>query len=201
MTIKRIDHIAVVVTNIEEAQTFYRDALGMQVTHIEQVDDQEVIAAFLPAGDSELELVEPITGTSGVARYLAKRGPGVHHIALEVDSIEETLAVLKAQGVRLIDEEPTIGSGGKKIAFIHPKSAFGVLIELYETTPEEPERRADILEDLRTRFEVERQALSAGMSAFLRTLRAASRAEVEDTGDGPAAIVLKAEGEVIDEEE
>jgi hypothetical protein len=108
--------------------------------------------------------------------------------------------VLRAQGVRLIDEEPTIGSGGKKIAFIHPKSAFGVLIELYETTPEEPERRADILEDLRSRFEVERQALSAGMSAFLRTLRAASRAEVEDTGDGPA-IVLKAEGEVIDEEE
>lgn len=195
MPVKRIDHIAIVVPDIEAAQSFYRDALGLEVIHIEQVDDQDVIAAFMLAGNSEVELVEPLTDTSGVGRFLAKRGPGIHHIALEVDSLEATLAQLKARGVRLIDQEPTIGSGGKKVAFIHPKSTSGVLIELYETTPEESERRADILEDLRSRFDVERRAISAGLSAFLGQLRAIG---LQASG---RAIKLKAEGEILDEEE
>jgi len=175
MSIKRIDHIAIVVPNIEEALGFYQDTLGLQLTHIEEVPEQEVIAAFLPAGESEIELVEPVNETSGVARFMAKRGPGIHHICIEVDNIEAALARFKARGVELINEEPSIGSGGKKIAFVHPRSASGVLIELYETTPEEPERRAATLEDLRTRLEVERQAMAAGISAFLHSLREAVR--------------------------
>src|SRR5574341_2547731 len=95
MAIKRIDHIAVVVPDIEEAHKFYRIALGLEVTHIEQVEGQEVIVAFMPAGNSEIELVEPVNESSGVARFLARRGAGIHHIALEVDSIEDTLAQLK----------------------------------------------------------------------------------------------------------
>lgn len=199
MTIKRIDHIAIVVPDIEEAQSFYRDALGLAVDYVEQVEGQEVIVAFMPAGNSEIELVEPVNETSGVAKFLAKHNAGIHHIALEVDSIEETLARLKAHDVQLIDEEPTIGSGGKKIAFVHPKSTFGVLIELYESTPEEPQRRAQIMDDLISRFEIERRALAAGWTAFLKGLRVVSK-----TGNGGAvggkAITLKAEGEIIDEE-
>ncbi len=171
MSIKRIDHIAIVVPDIEEALSFYQDILGLKLTHIEEVLDQEVIVAFLPAGDSEIELVEPITDTSGIARYMAKRGAGVHHICIEVDDIENSLAQLKERGVELIDETPSIGSGGKKIAFVHPHSAFGVLVELYETTPEEPARRAAALEGLQERLDVERQAMAAGVSAFLSTLR------------------------------
>jgi methylmalonyl-CoA/ethylmalonyl-CoA epimerase len=90
------------------------------------------LIAFLPTGDSEVELVKPTTDTSGIARYLAKRGPGLHHICLEVENIEAALARLKEKGIQLINEEPTIGAGGKKIAFIHPKSTGGVLVELYE---------------------------------------------------------------------
>ena len=202
MAIKRIDHIAIVVSNIEEAQAFYRDALGLEATHIEQVDDQEVIVAFMPAGDSEIELVEPINDTSGVAKFLAKHGPGIHHICLEVDSVEKTLADMKARGAQLIDEEPTIGSGGKKIAFAHPKSTFGVLIELYESTPEEPVRRANILEELSARLDVERQAVSAGFSTFVQVLRESIGIEqgqdaVTRNGRG---ITIKAEGEIIEEE-
>jgi methylmalonyl-CoA epimerase len=184
MSIKRIDHIAIVVPNIEEALAFYQDTLGLQLTHIEEVADQEVIVAFLPAGDSEIELVEPINNTSGIARYMSKHGPGIHHICIEVDDIETALAQLKGHGVELIDEEPAIGSGGKKIAFVHPHSAFGVLFELYETTPEEPERRAAILEGLQDRLDVERKAMAAGVSAFLRTLRRTVRA-----GSAPGIVI------------
>jgi methylmalonyl-CoA/ethylmalonyl-CoA epimerase len=133
MAVKRIDHIAVVVDNIETSLAFWRDALGMDMTHLEEVREQESIVAFLPTGGSEVELVKPTTETSGVAKYLAKRGPGMHHICLEVDNLEEMLADMKAKGVRLINETPTIGAGGKKIAFIHPSSANGVLVELYQT--------------------------------------------------------------------
>jgi methylmalonyl-CoA/ethylmalonyl-CoA epimerase len=171
LPIKRIDHIAIVVPNVEEAANFYQDALGLKVTHVEQVDRQDVIVAFLPAGESEIELVEPVSDTSGVSKFLGKRGPGVHHLCLEVDNLEDTLARLKDKGIQLIDEQPTIGSGGKKIAFIHPRNTFGVLIELYEATAEEPLIRASILDEMRTRFVVERQAVSAGVSAFLRSLR------------------------------
>jgi methylmalonyl-CoA epimerase len=201
MTIRRIDHIAIVVPDIEEAQRFYEDALGMRVEHIEQMDDQEVIVAFLPAGDSEIELVEPLTTTSGVAKFLDKRGPGIHHICVEVDDLDKKLAELKAKGVHLINEEATIGSAGKRIAFIHPRSAFGVLVELYESRPEEPALRADILGEMWARFDVERQAVSAAFSAFVRGLREeriGSPTGGSAVGDGKG-IRLKAEGEVLEE--
>jgi methylmalonyl-CoA epimerase len=177
MPIKRIDHIAIVVPDIEQAQSFYEGALGMKVGHVERVDDQEVIVAFLPAGESEIELVEPLGGDSGVGKYLAKRGAGIHHIALEVDDLTAMLARLKEKNVRLINEEPTIGSGGKKIAFIHPESTFGVLVELYESTPEESTLRARALADLRTRLSTGGRVASAAFSAFVRALRESSGRE------------------------
>lgn len=181
MTVKRIDHIAIVVPNIEEALDFYKDALGLQLAHTERVEEPEdVIVAFMPAGESEIELVEPVDDESGVARYLDKRGPGIHHICLEVDDIHEALARLKARGVELIDEEPTIGSGGKLIAFAHPRSANGVLVELYQLTEEEQQRRNDVVDDIRERLTVEGQAVAAGLSAFVRALRSdAGRSEDE----------------------
>ncbi len=169
--IRRIDHIAIVVEDIEEALAFWQESLGLEVSHVEEVPDQESIVAFLPAGESEIELVEPTTGTSGVARYLAKRGPGMHHLCLEVEAIEPVLTRLKDRGVRLINEEPIIGTGGKKIAFIHPKSAFGVLVELYELTPEEPQRRLEAMRRLRRRLAINSQAAREGIFTFLRTLR------------------------------
>ena len=132
MTIKKINHVAIVVPDIDAALAFWRDALGMELSHVKEVPEQETQVAFLPAGDSEVELVQPTTETSGMARYMEKRGPGMHHVCLEVDDIEAMLAQLKAKGVQLINEEPTVGAGGRKIAFIHPKSAGGVLVELYE---------------------------------------------------------------------
>ena len=131
MTIKRIDHIAIVVENLERALAVYRDALGMRVTAVKEMPEQDVMMAFLPAGDSEIELLEPIHPDSGIAKYLAKRGEGLHHICLEVDDIEGTLADLKTRGAQLIDETPKQGAYGR-IAFIHPKGAPGVLIELID---------------------------------------------------------------------
>ena len=130
--IKKIDHIAIVVEDIEDALEFWHDALGLELSHVEDVPNQESVVAFLPAKESEVELVKPTSDNSGVARYLKKRGPGMHHICFVVDDIAHTLARLKEKGIQLINEEPTIGAGGKKIAFIHPKSTGGVLVELYE---------------------------------------------------------------------
>ena len=133
MAVIRIDHIAIVVEDIGEARGFYEEALGLNLTHVENVEEQESIVAFFPTGGSEIELVQPTSNDSGVARYLAKRGPGIHHICLEVNDIQATLDDLKARGVELINETPTTGSGGKQIAFIHPRSTSGVLIELYQS--------------------------------------------------------------------
>ena len=130
--IKRIDHIAIVVPDVDQALEFWRDTLGLPLTGVENVAEQQSQVAFLPAGDSEVELVKPTTETSGVARFLAKRGPGLHHICFEVDDIDATLAALKARGTRLIDETPREGAGGKRLAFVHPESTNGVLVELYE---------------------------------------------------------------------
>ncbi len=130
--IKRMDHIAIVVKDIDSALGFWRDALGLELTQVEEVPEQQSTVAFLPMGDSTLELVQPTTEASGVARFLTKRGPGLHHLCVEVDDLEQMLARLKARGLRLIDETPRPGSGGKKLAFIHPDSAQGVLVELYE---------------------------------------------------------------------
>jgi methylmalonyl-CoA/ethylmalonyl-CoA epimerase len=130
--IKRINHIAIVVDDIDEALTFWRDALGLQLDQIEDVPEQGSMVAFLPTGESEVELVQPTSEDTGVARYLQKRGPGMHHICFEVEDIQTSLEQLKSKGVRLINESPITGAGDKKIAFIHPESAYGVLVELYE---------------------------------------------------------------------
>lgn len=178
MTIKRIDHIAIVVEDIDAALNFWQDALGLDLSHVEEVTEQEARVAFLPSGESEVELVEPTTDTSGVAKYLTKRGAGMHHICFEVDDIRETLAQLKLRGVQLINEEPTIGTGGKKIAFIHPKSTHGVLVELYEMTPEEPRRRSRIIRNMRRQLAMQGYAARAGLREFVRAWR--TRTEQKD---------------------
>jgi methylmalonyl-CoA epimerase len=131
MTIKKIDHIAIVVEHLDTALTVYRDALGMTVTDVREMPEQDVKMAFLPTGDSEIELLEPLSADSGIGKYLAKRGEGLHHVCLEVDDIDATLADLKAKGAQLIDEKPRRGAFGR-IAFIHPKGAHGVLVELVQ---------------------------------------------------------------------
>jgi len=130
--IKRIDHIAIVVEDIDAALGFWRDTLGLPLDHVRDVPEQQSIVAFLPSGESEVELVKPTTGDSGAARFLQKRGPGMHHICFEVDDVQAFLLNLKEKGVRLIHETAQIGTDGKKIAFIHPESTHGVLVELYE---------------------------------------------------------------------
>lgn len=138
MTIKKIDHIGIVVHDIEAALRIYRDVLGLELTRAESVPEQAAKVAFLPAGESEIELVEPTANDGGIARYLVKHGEGIHHICLEVDDIETMLAQLAAQGMELIDEKPRAGHDGQRYAFVHPKSAHGVLIELYERSPIPP---------------------------------------------------------------
>jgi methylmalonyl-CoA/ethylmalonyl-CoA epimerase len=130
--IKRLDHVAIVVDDIETALHFWRDTLGLELDHIEDVPEQKSQVAFLPLAQSEIELVKPTTNESGIARYLEKRGPGMHHLCFEVDDIQAKLDQMKAQGVRLINETATVLDNGKKMAFIHPESANGVLVELYE---------------------------------------------------------------------
>lgn len=130
--VKRIDHVAIVVEDMEAALSFWRDTLGLDLDHVEEVPDQKSTVAFMPSGGSEVELVRPTTGDSGIARFLQKRGPGVHHICFEVEDLDSALAELKQKGVKLINEAPLAGSGGKKLAFVHPSSANGVLVELYE---------------------------------------------------------------------
>ncbi len=143
--IKKIDHVALVVEDIDAALAFWRDALGLALDHIEQVPREKSAIAFLPVGGSEVELVQPTDPESGVAKYLEKRGAGMHHLCLEVDDIEAMLAQLQARGVQLIHETPVVADNGKKYAFIHPKAAFGVLTELYEL-PRGPARVFPVLE-------------------------------------------------------
>jgi len=130
--IKKINHVAVVVPDIEGALGFWRDSLDIQLDHIQDVPQEKSAVAFLPVGDSEIELVQPTSDDSGVARYLEKRGPGMHHLCLEVEDIESVLSKLKNKGIQLIHEIPVAGQDGRKYAFIHPKAANGVLVELYE---------------------------------------------------------------------
>jgi methylmalonyl-CoA/ethylmalonyl-CoA epimerase len=131
-SIKSINHVAVVVDDMEKALSFWRDALGMQLHELRDVPAEKSQVAFLPLAGSEVELVTPTTDDSGIAKYLAKRGPGMHHLCLEVDDIVGMLAQLQAKGVRLINEEPRVAADGKRYAFIHPESTSGVLVELYE---------------------------------------------------------------------
>lgn len=138
--VTKINHIAIVVPTLEEGTTFWADALGLSVSKIEDVPEQAVRVAFLPIGDSNIELLEPTTADSGVARYLENRGPGLHHICLEVDDIEAALEQLRQANIPLIDEMPRVGQGGVKLAFIHPKGTGGTLVELYEVPrPAQPQ--------------------------------------------------------------
>lgn len=131
-SIKKINHVAVVVDDMEKALSFWQDALGMELHELRDMPAEKSQVAFLPLEGSEVELVVPTTDDSGIAKYLTKRGPGMHHICLEVDDIVGMLAQLRDNGVRLINEEPRTGADGKKYAFIHPESTSGVLVELYE---------------------------------------------------------------------
>jgi methylmalonyl-CoA/ethylmalonyl-CoA epimerase len=130
--VKQINHVAVVVDDMEKALGFWRDALGMDLQELRDVPAEKSQVAFLPLPGSEVELVRPTTDDSGIAKYLAKRGPGMHHICLEVDDIDEMLKQLRSKQIRLINEEPRIAADGKKYAFIHPESTAGVLVELYQ---------------------------------------------------------------------
>ena len=129
--IKKIDHIAVVVPDLEEARRFWVEALGLKVERVDSVPEEAVDIAFLPVGDSEIELLQPTDPESGVAKYLAKRGAGMHHLCFEVDDIDATLDRLRAAEIPLITETAKV-SEGKKYAFVHPKGTGGVLVELYE---------------------------------------------------------------------
>jgi methylmalonyl-CoA/ethylmalonyl-CoA epimerase len=129
--VKKINHIAVVVEDIQSSLVFWEDALGIKMSKVEDVPAQKAKVAFLPVGDGKVELVQPTDPESGTAKFLSEHGGGVHHLCLEVDDINGMLAQLKEKGIRLINESP-LEMEGRKIAFIHPKSAGGVLVELYE---------------------------------------------------------------------
>ena len=126
----RLDHVGIAVADAAAATSFYRDRLGLQVAHVEHVASQQVRAHFLPAGECLLELLEATAPASPIAKFLARRGPGLHHVALAVDDIHGALAELKAAGVRLIDDSPRPGAEGALVAFLHPSAAEGVLVEL-----------------------------------------------------------------------
>lgn len=128
----KVDHIGIATRSIEESLSFWRDALGLEVKHTETVEEQGVNVAMLPAGEPRVELLEPTGPASPVAKFLEKRGPGIHHVAVRVDDIRASLARLKREGARLIDEEPRVGAGGCLVAFIHPSASGGVLLELVE---------------------------------------------------------------------
>jgi methylmalonyl-CoA/ethylmalonyl-CoA epimerase len=132
----KIDHIGIATNNIGEAARFYLESLGLQMNHTEEVASQKVRVAMLPLGECRVELLEPTSEDSPISKFLAKRGPGIHHIAVRVEDIRRSLADLKQKGARLIDEQPRTGAGGCLVAFIHPSSTGGVLLELVERARE-----------------------------------------------------------------
>lgn len=125
-----LDHVGIAVADVDEALAFYREALGLEVTGVETVASQQVRARFVAAGGATLELLEATAETSPIARFVARRGPGLHHVTLRVDDLAAALARLRAHGARLIDETPRAGAEGALVAFVHPSSAHGVLVEL-----------------------------------------------------------------------
>ncbi|HOF76652.1 MAG TPA: methylmalonyl-CoA epimerase, partial [Smithellaceae bacterium] len=132
MKVLKIDHIGIAVKSIDEAKNLYSGLLGLNHEGSETVAEQKVTTAFFPVGDTEVELLEPTSLDGPIAKYIEKNGEGIQHIAFRVENIEEALAELKTKGIQLIDEKPRRGAGGAKIAFLHPKSTFGVLVELCE---------------------------------------------------------------------
>ena len=129
----KINHLGIATKDIGEALKFWEDALGLENVHTETVEDQKVRVAMLPIGESRIELLEPTSEDSPISKFLEKRGGGIHHIAVEVEDIEAALAKLKREGMRLIDEKPRIGAEGCLVAFVHPSSANGVLLELVQS--------------------------------------------------------------------
>jgi methylmalonyl-CoA/ethylmalonyl-CoA epimerase len=136
-----LDHVGIAVRDLEEALRFYRDALGLEIDQPEEVASQRVRAHFVPVGESALELLEATAPESAIARFVEKRGPGLHHVALRVDDIHAALADLKARGVRLIDEQPRPGAHHSLVAFLHPSSTHGVLVELKQIVGTNAPRR------------------------------------------------------------
>jgi methylmalonyl-CoA epimerase len=128
----KISHLGIATKNIDEALKFWQDALGLRNVHMETVEDQKVRVAMLPIGDTNIELLEATTDDSPIAKFIEKRGGGIHHVAVEVENIEESLAKLKRTGARLIDESPRLGAENCLVAFVHPSSANGVLLELIQ---------------------------------------------------------------------
>ena len=129
----KINHLGIATKRIDEALKFWEDALSLENVHTEVVEDQKVRVAMLPIGESRIELLEPISDDSPISKFLEKRGGGIHHIAVEVEDIEASLARLKEMGMRLIDETPRFGAEGCLVAFVHPASTNGVLLELVQT--------------------------------------------------------------------
>ena len=130
--LEKIDHIGIAVKSVKETGELLSNILGLKVAGEEIVEEQKVKVAFLPLGDSELELLESTSPEGPIARFIEKKGEGIQHIAFRVNNIEEVLEKLKKKGVKLIDEKPRYGAGGTKIAFLHPKSTNGILVELCE---------------------------------------------------------------------
>lgn len=135
--ITKVHHVGVVVRDMEQAMRFYRDMLGLPVHKVEVMHDQGVKAALLTLGDSEIELLEPVVTDNGVARYLEKKGEGLHHICFQVDDVERDLAALKARGTEMIDQQTRIGLAGR-ICFLHPSAMDGALVELCQPLDAEP---------------------------------------------------------------
>lgn len=129
---RSIHHIAIVVRDLDVALAFYRDGLGLEMTERREVPEEGVEIAFLPAGEGEIELLQPLDEESGVARFLKKRGEGLHHVCLAVEDVEAAMERLQATGAQLLSEEPRVNVHGTRYVFVHPKSAHGVLLELYE---------------------------------------------------------------------
>jgi methylmalonyl-CoA/ethylmalonyl-CoA epimerase len=129
---KGLDHVAIVVKDLETAIRLYRDTLGLELAQVEEVPEQQVTTAIFGHGMGRVELICPTTKDSGVARYLEKRGEGLHHVCIEVEDIEAAMAALRAVGAPLIDQTPKPGAGGARVAFVHPKGTHGVLTELRE---------------------------------------------------------------------
>src|SRR3989339_2078821 len=132
MKILKIDHLGIAVNSINEGKSFWADVLGLKFEGSETVAEQKVTTGFFPVGESEIELLESTAPDGPVAKFIEKRGEGIQHVAFRVENIEEALEELKSKGIKLIDEKPRIGAGGAKIAFLHPKSTSGILIELCE---------------------------------------------------------------------
>ncbi len=132
-SVKSIHHVAVVVSDVNTSLSFWHDALGMSLGELRDVPSEQAQVAFLPIAGSEMELVQPTTSDSGLARFLEKRGPGMHHVCLEVDDLPGMLSQLKSRGIRLINEQPRRGADERQYAFVHPESTGGVLVELYQS--------------------------------------------------------------------